>query len=255
MVRVLNVVALQLLKIPLHASPPEIGMAIYKIIYRVSKNSDPYREIKERYTENLLALYPQLQDKIISSKDSLYTALTFAALANAIDLGADHNFDFDKTISTFFHEDFEISEYSEFKKTLKTAKRILYIADNAGETVLDKLLIEQLNKPVIYAVRSNPIINDATIDDARHAGIDSIAEVISSGCDAPGTILKLCTTQFKEIFWSADMVISKGQGNYETLSDVDRPIFFLLQLKCPVVARNLRLKRRSTILILNKHDQ
>jgi len=230
-------------------------MVIYKTIYRISKNSDPYREIKERCTENLLALYPQLQDKIISSKDSLYTALTFAALANAIDLGADHNFDFNKIIRTFFHQDFEISEYNEFKKTLKKAKHILYIADNAGETVLDKLLIEQLNKPVIYAVRNKPIINDATIDDARHAGIDNIAEVISSGCDAPGTILKLCTTQFKKIFWSADMVISKGQGNYETLSDTNRPIFFLLQLKCPVVARNLRLKRKSTILITNKYGQ
>jgi uncharacterized protein with ATP-grasp and redox domains len=228
-------------------------MAIYKTIYRVSKNSDPYKEIKERCTENLLALYTQLEDNIISSKDPLYTALSFAAKANAIDLGADHNFDFNRIISTFFHHDFEISEYGEFKKILKTAKRILYIADNAGETVLDKLLIEQLQKPVIYAVRSKPIINDATIDDARHAGIDSVAEIISSGCDAPGTILKLCTTQFKKIFWTADMVISKGQGNYETLSDLKRPIFFLLQLKCPVVARNLKLKRKTTILITNKH--
>jgi uncharacterized protein with ATP-grasp and redox domains len=224
------------------------------MIYQLSNNSDPYREIKKRCTENLLALYTQLRTYIVSSKDSLYTALTFAAVANAIDLGADHNFDFNNTINALFYREFDISKYSEFKKTLKKAKRILYIADNAGETVLDKLLIEQLNKPVIYAVRSKPIINDATIDDARHAGIDSIAEVISSGCDAPGTILKLCTTQFKKNFWSADMVISKGQGNYETLSDLNRPIFFLLQLKCSVVARNLRLKRGSTILITNKHE-
>lgn len=223
------------------------------MIYQLSNNSDPYREIKERCTQKLLALYSQLQDKIISSTDPLYTALTLAALANAIDLGADHKFDFHKTINALFHQEFDISKYSEFKETLKKTKRILYIADNAGETVLDKLLIEQLNKPVIYAVRSKPIINDATIDDARHAGIDSIAEIISSGCDAPGTIIKLCTTEFKNIFWSADMVISKGQGNYETLSDLNRPIFFLLQLKCSVVARNLGLKRGSTILITNTH--
>jgi uncharacterized protein with ATP-grasp and redox domains len=156
-------------------------------------------------------------------------------------------------MDTIFDTDFDECEYDLFKESLNKAKKILYIADNAGETVLDKLLIEQIKKPVKYAVRSKPIINDATIEDANDAGIDEIAEIVSSGCDAPGTILDLCSDEFRKIYENADLIISKGQGNYETLSGQTRPIFFLLKVKCPVIARDIDIKTGSIILIKNKH--
>jgi len=224
-------------------------MIVYKAIYNVSGIPDPFREIKKTYTARLLSLYPDLKKKIVSSDDPLYTALKFAAFGNAIDLGADPDFDLEKELADLYTKDFDLCEYEAFKNALNNADKILYIADNAGETVFDRLLIEQLKKPVQYAVRSRPIINDATIEDADDAGIGEVAEIVSSGCDAPGTILKLCSEKFKKIFTETDMIISKGQGNYETLSNQNRPIFFLLKVKCPVIARHINIRAESIILI------
>ncbi len=250
---VLNTIALQLPQISLDATPPEIGMMVYKTIYHISGIQDPFREIKKKYTEHILSLYSNLKDRITSSEDPMYTALKYAGFGNAIDLGANPDFDLNRALEDLYNNDFDLCKYSAFKMALDQAHDVLYIADNAGETVLDKLLIEQIGKPVKYAVRSKPIINDATREDAQDAGIDEIAEIISSGCDAPGTILKLCSREFEEIFRDAGMVISKGQGNYETLSNQSRPIFFLLKVKCPVIARDIDIKTGSVILISNQN--
>lgn len=252
---ILNSIALQLTKVSLDSTPPEIGMVVYKTIYHISGIHDPFREIKKRYTSHLLSLYPELNERIVSSKDPLYTALKFAGFGNAIDLGADPDFDLDKELKKLHGKDFDRCEYDAFRTRLEKAKDILYIADNAGETIFDRLLIEQLNRPVKYAVRSNPIINDATVEDAEDAGVNEIAEIISSGCDAPGTILKLCSDEFHKTFNKADMIISKGQGNYETLSNTGRPIFFLLKVKCPVIARHIDIPVESIILIANKNEE
>jgi hypothetical protein len=138
-------------------------------------------------------------------------------------------------------------------KTLKKAKKILYLADNAGETIFDHLLIEELGKPVIYAVREKPVINDATKEDAYLSGIHKIAKVISSGCDAPGTILKLCSKEFLKVYKNSDLIISKGQGNYEGLSEENRPIFFLLKAKCPTIARDIGIEAGDIILLKAKN--
>ena len=114
------------------------------------------------------------------------------------------------------------------------------LADNAGEIVFDRLLIEQLPiDRVTVAVRGYPVINDATLDDAETAGLTDIVDVISNGSDAPGTLLDDCSEAFRSRFEEADLIIAKGQGNYETLAQSPRPIFFLLRVKCPVVARDL----------------
>ena len=114
--------------------------------------------------------------------------------------------------------------------------------------VFDKILIEELNKPVVYVVRDIPVINDVTYNDAVDSGIDAVAEIISSGCSAPGTILKFCNENFLELFNSSDLIISKGQGNYEGLSNVDRPMFFLLKAKCHIIANDLNVKENDIIL-------
>lgn len=224
-------------------------MMVYKTIYQITNIKDPFRAIKLRHTRELLSIYPSLQKKIKKSRDPLYTALRLAGISNAIDFVANPNFDLQKELKTMYAKDFDVCEYSAFKKTLRRAKNILYIADNAGETVFDRLLIEQLDKPITYAVRSRPIINDATKEDAMNAGIDTVATIISSGCDAPGTILKLCSKKFRSMYRNVDMVISKGQGNYETLSTQRRPIFFLLKVKCPVIARDIGIHDGSLVLI------
>lgn len=248
---VLDHIARAMPKISLQSTPPEIGMIVYKAIYQAAKNEDPFKDAKHRSTQYLLGIYQDLREQVLSSVDPLYSALKLSALGNAVDYGADPDFDMKDDILDAQETDFDVCDYAQFKSELGKAKSILFIADNAGETVMDKLLIEQLKKKVIYAVRSRPIINDATIEDAREAGIQDVADIVSSGCDAPGTILRLCSNDFLHLYNKANMVISKGQGNYETLSGEKRPIFFLLKVKCPVIAADMKIRTGNLVLMSN----
>jgi hypothetical protein len=138
----------------------------------------------------------------------------------------------------------------DLQKAIDAAKNILFLGDNAGEIVFDKLLIEQMPMDKIsYAVKGFPIINDATMEDAIDTGMTGLVKVLDNGCDAPGTILELCSEKFQEVFRQADLVIAKGQGNYETLSGVnDKDIFFLLKVKCPVIAQDLECECGSIVV-------
>ena len=247
--QILNEVSLSLPDVPFGATPPEIGREVYRIISKRTGIKDPYRKIKEKCTRQALSLYPELKKLINSSEDRLMTAIRLSIAGNVIDFGANFDFDLKKDIGTILSQDFSINHYREFCEALDKARKILYLADNAGETVFDRFLIEEINKPVIYVVRAHPIINDATREDALLAGIDKVAEIVSSGCDAPGNILKFCSDEFLKIYRSADLIISKGQGNYEGLSDEDRPIFFLLKTKCHVIARDIGIDEGSIVLM------
>jgi len=247
--QILNEVSLSLPEIRFGATPPEIGREVYRIISKRTGIKDPYRKIKEKCTHQALSLYPELKKLINSSEDRLMTAIRISIAGNIIDFGANFDFDLKKDVGTILSQDFSINHYREFCEALDKARKILYLADNAGETVFDRFLIEEINKPVIYVVRAHPIINDATREDALLAGIDKVAEIVSSGCDAPGNILKFCSDEFLKIYRSADLIISKGQGNYEGLSDEDRPIFFLLKTKCHVIARDIGIDEGSIVLM------
>jgi uncharacterized protein with ATP-grasp and redox domains len=247
--QILNEVSLAIPDVPFGATPPEIGREVYRIISEKTGVKDPYRKIKEKCTRQALSLYPELKKLINSSKDRLMTAVRISIAGNIIDFGANFGFDLKKDVETILSQDFSINHYREFCEALDRARKVLYLADNAGETVFDRLLIEEINKPVIYAVRARPIINDATQEDALLAGIDKVAEIMSSGCDAPGNILKYCSDEFLKVYRSADLIISKGQGNYEGLSDEDRPIFFLLKAKCHVIARDIGIDEGSIVLM------
>ncbi len=247
--QILNEVSLSLPEIHFGATPPEIGREVYRIISKRTGIKDPYRKIKEKCTRQALSLYPELKKLINSSEDRLMTAIRISIAGNIIDFGANFDFDLKKDVGTTLSQDFSINHYREFCEALDKARKILYLADNAGETVFDRFLIEEINKPVIYVVRARPIINDATREDALLAGIDKVAEIVSSGCDAPGNILKFCSDEFLKIYRSADLIISKGQGNYEGLSDEDRPIFFLLKAKCHVIARDIGIDEGSIVLM------
>jgi len=137
----------------------------------------------------------------------------------------------------------------EFRDAVRRAENILYLADNAGEIVLDRLLIGQLPvERVTVVVKGEPVINDATMDDAIIAGLPKIVEVIDNGSDAPGTILETCSQAFRNRFENTDLIIAKGQGNYETLSDANKNIFFILKAKCPIIARDLGCEIGEMIL-------
>jgi hypothetical protein len=244
----LDRVCLLVPKSSLDAPPPEIGREIYRIINGVIGIKDPYYNIKKEHTRYLLRLYPDLKERVVSSSDPLLSAIKLAIAGNIIDFGPNPDFDIEKEIERAFYYDFAIFDYAEFNKTLQNSFNILYLADNAGETVMDRILIEEIGKPVKYAVKEKSVINDATFEDAMDAGIHEIAEIVSTGCDAPGTVLKFCSKEFLKLYGDAKMIISKGQGNYEALSDENRPIFFLLKAKCPIIARDLGVRNGDIIL-------
>jgi uncharacterized protein with ATP-grasp and redox domains len=210
---------------------------------------DPFKEAKAQCTHQALSLYPALKDKVAESTDRLMTAIRVAIAGNVIDFGSNVAFDLDKDVQTILTQEFAINHYEDFRAELAKAKKILYIADNAGECVFDRILIEEIGKPVVYVVREKPIINDAVLEDALAAGIGDVAEIISSGTDAPGNILPLCSEKFLEVYREADFIISKGQGNYEGLSEEDRPIFFLLKAKCAVIAKHIGVTQGSIVLM------
>ncbi|MBW1955556.1 MAG: DUF89 family protein [Deltaproteobacteria bacterium] len=223
-------------------SPPVMGQRIHRIIKSLSGSDDPYKELKTHFTEYALRLYPDCKKAVGQSNAPFETALRFAAAANAIDFGAVA--EVEQPDSPVFIEQ-AMSEtlfgHAEaFQQVAGSAKKILYLGDNAGEIVFDRLLIEQLPlERVVFVVRGAPVINDATLADAVAAGITNLVTVMDSGSDAPGIVLSECSDRFRRCFDAADLVISKGQGNYETLSDVDKKIFFILKVKCRVIARHI----------------
>jgi len=246
--QVLDRIGMLVSEIPLHSSPPETGREVYKTVRQVTGVDDPFADLKVQSIKTALALYPSLKEMVEASRDRLETAVRLAIAGNVIDFGANPDFELEQDIRKVLREEPAINHYEAFKKSLEGASKILYLGDNAGETVFDKILIEVMAKPVIYAVRERPVINDATAEDAIKSGLSEVAEIVSSGSDAPGVILNRCSEQFLQRFRRADLIISKGQGNYETLSAEERPIFYLFKAKCPVIAADVGVKEGDTVI-------
>lgn len=260
--QIIDAFARRIPKVSLKSSPPEIARFGYALLKKISPKGDPYKDIKQKSNRISLRLFRKLRNKVNHSKDRLLTAVELAIAGNIIDFGVKNNLNVKAELKRILVEENKsihkksIFHYSEFKRALKRAKNILYLADNAGEVVFDRVLVEEikrfyLDKHIYYAVKEKPIINDALLEDAKACGIDKIAPVISNGTDAPGTILALCSKEFKQIYKSADMIISKGQGNFESLSNEKRPIFFLFMVKCPVVAKETGCKMGNIVLFYN----
>lgn len=234
--------------IPLHNTPPETCELIYLTISEHTGVADPYKKIKETNIAEAKQFLPYIKKMSAKFEDKLLFATKMAIAGNVIDLGVNSEFNIGKEIETNLEKDFTIDHFHDFKKAVEKAETILYLGDNAGEAVFDTILLQQLPGKAYYAVRNLPIINDVTKEDAVAAGVDKFAEIISSGCQAPGTILKHCSHHFCQIFKQADLIISKGQGNYEGLSTEKYPIFFLLKTKCSVIANDLGVPKDSIVL-------
>ncbi len=250
--RILKLVLEELKGISLDSPPPVIARSIYKIIGEVSGQKDPFREEKKRSIELCKRHEDSLKKRVEFSSNPLLEAIKISIAGNIIDFGALQSFDLEAQIKGLDQKSFAVCDIEEFREHLKFADEILYIADNAGETVFDKILIERLNKglnkKIFYATRSCPIINDATLEDARMSGLEEVSTVIESGSTTAGTVIEECNSQFRRLFDNSRMIISKGQGNFETLSDYEKPIFFLLNVKCQVVAKHLGCKEGDFVL-------
>jgi uncharacterized protein with ATP-grasp and redox domains len=220
-------------------SPPAMGQRLHRRLREVTGVEDPYRAEKDRHNEMVLRLVPEMRARLEASDDPFGLAVKLAIAGNIIDLGVSgHVADdalhlaIDQALAEPIH-----GLVDDLRRDIAAAGDILYLADNCGEIVFDRLLIEQLpTDRVTVAVRGKPILNDATMVDAETVGLTDIVPVIDSGTDAPGTLLDDCSPDFRQRFAAADLIISKGQGNFESLSDVDAPIYFLFKVKCAVVA-------------------
>jgi len=230
------------------STPPEIGDQIHRLVRQESGHEDPYRDAKNASTRQVLALVPRMTSLLAQADDPLEIAVRLSIAGNIIDLAIDRTYDLWSEVERVLAQPFAIADLPALRAALTRARQVLFLADNAGETVFDRLLIENLGVPVIYAGKGGPILNDATLDDARVAGVDRVAEVVSTGSDAPGTILARCSDTFRQLYDDADLVIAKGQANYETLSTAGDRTFFLLQTKCPVIARDAGVPVRSILL-------
>jgi uncharacterized protein with ATP-grasp and redox domains len=224
--------------------PPAVGQKIHRRLRQITGDADPYRKAKMRFNHMALEMLPELAEEVRASIDPLFHALRIAIAGNVIDLGiagSDNEDIIRKAIHNKLNEPF-FGNTEDFRTSIQEAHSILYLTDNAGEIVFDRLLIELLPvEQVTVAVRGAPVLNDATQEDAEIAGLYSLVNVIDNGSDAPGTILSDCSEDFRKAFSKSDLIIAKGQGNYETLSDTEGNIFFLLKAKCPVIASDIGL--------------
>ena len=227
-------------------SPPVIAKFYHEKIRKVLNNKDPYYEKKKLYNEKLLKEYDKFKEMINSEEDPVKNALKLAIAGNIIDFAPNHKLDMEKTIKEALAREMEIDCHKSLIENLKKSKSILYIMDNAGEIVFDRLFIETLiekniikSSHITGATRGYPVINDVTPEDAKDTGLDKIIKIINTGDNTPGVILSTSSKEFLEHFEKADLIISKGQGNFESLQETEgKLIYFLLIAKCSLIAQN-----------------
>lgn len=224
--------------------PPFVVQAIHRRLRDLTGVRDPYLAAKTRFNDLALAVLPKLRETVRGAADPLLAAARLAVAANAIDMGASSALSENDVLMALrgLPEEEPHGEWAGFLAATAGATDILYLADNAGEIAVDRLVIELLGpERVTVVVRGAPVLNDAAMDDARQVGMHELVSVIDSGSDAPGTILSDCSVAFQRRFHRADLIVAKGQGNFETLSGTRSDIAYWFKVKCPVVARQVGL--------------
>jgi len=231
-------------------SAPDCARDIQSLYRSVINDPDPFREIKRESNDTVLEMYGELEKMVGSSPDRFLTAVRLAIAGNIIDFAVHDHCDLHGTMDQVLNSDFAIDHTGRMREELRKAQRVLYIGDNAGEIVFDKLLItEMLHPGLTFSVRGAPAINDATMEDAEYVGMTGVTRVISSGYDAPTTVVSKSGDVFRRYYEDADLIISKGQGNLEGLiGEHDRRIYFLLMVKCDVIAEYLGVKKGSYVV-------
>ena len=236
-----------------YKTAPAFHEKIYTIVKRISKNADPYKEIKERDIKLALSLYKRMEELIKKSPNTLESAIKLSVIGNLLDSAIIKDAGLKEVLENEFTSNCPIWDIKDFEEDIKKAKTVLFIADNAGETVFDLFLLKELKgKKIYYSVRSNPIINDAVKEDAIASGVEKYAQIIESGSNAPGTIISKTSKEFLDLYNKADLIISKGQGNLETLTEENKDIYFLLKAKCQVIADFLNTQLGGILLYHQK---
>jgi uncharacterized protein with ATP-grasp and redox domains len=252
--RVLREVAKKLLASDWDSTPPELAHQVHSIVRRITNEEDPYKKVKRESNDLVLKLYPELKETVRKSRDPLRTAVRLAIAGNIIDFGVPQKFNLEETIREVLKKGFAIDDYEKFKEKQKDAKTLLFFVDNAGEIGLDKLLVETILEmkkleKIVFVVKGGPIINDATIEDAVYVGLDRLpnSEFLTISNGDAGTGPARSSQMVRKWIREHDLVISKGQGNYEGLSEHKR-LFFMLMAKCPIIASDINVNVGDIIL-------
>lgn len=254
--KIIQEVCAEALQINQDCSAPKFSKKMQSVVEKYYGKENPYEKIKEENFKKAEKYYMFLKMMIEGSSDKLDTAMRVAIIGNIIDFAANPNFDIEYEINRIASNNIDLSSLEKFKEDYRKAELILYIGDNYEEALFDKFLIKELlPKKIVFAVRSKPILNDITLEDAKNLEIEKLCEVIESGSTIAGTDLNECTSDFLYMYRNADMVISKGQGNYESLINETRPIYFLFKVKCDVIAARSGFEKGKGVLLYNQNGK
>ena len=237
-------------------APPYMSCLLHRIIKEQTGNPDPYKEIKKEFNQLALNLYDYLEKIVEDSPYPFEQAIRFAASANIIDFGILSEITIEqvkKALQDSINSPIKGNTAYELEAAINKAQKILYLGDNTGEIVMDKLLLTRMpREKVTYVVKGKPIINDALIEDVESVGITNLVRVIDNGVDIPGTVIELCSDNFKQEFAEADLIIAKGQGNYECLNEYKgKKMFFIFRVKCTTVASIVNCSKDDIVLKMN----
>ncbi len=237
-----------------YSQPNKLATEVNQYIKRETKCEDAYFKQKEISNEIALSLIPNINE-ILKTNDSLETYVKLAIVGNILDFGAyDINADFKRLIEDNLNKNLSINDVDELEKALKVHDEALYLVDNSGEIVFDRLLIEKIKEydvNVIVGVKSSPIVNDACEKEALDAGLDELAEITTLGCDSGGIVQEMFSDDFRKLFGESKLIISKGMANYEGLTEMNlgnKDVFALLCSKCNPISKNLGVDITSLVL-------
>ena len=238
---------------------------IVRTINRIQKEMFGYNKdfthVKSHFNELMLEKAPFVREKVSQSQDSLKLAIQYAMTGNYIDFGAMNNVDEEqlgKLLDQASDNHVDEEEYISLKADIEKARSIVYLTDNCGEIVMDKLLIEEIQKQnpnaqITVIVRGKPILNDVTMEDAIQVGLTEIVNVIGNGSEIAGTYLEDISEEAKNVIDDADVILAKGQGNFETLRMCGKNIYYIFMCKCEMFAKRFQVPRYYGMLINDKN--
>lgn len=242
---------------PLSASAPELVDEISKIQKSVFGFSEDFDEVKKYFNALMMEFEDEIQKEIDLAEDPLKLAVCYAMTGNYIDFGAMKNVDIEKLrelLAVSGSIDVDENELSHLKSDLETANKLVFLTDNCGEIVLDKLLLSTIkslypNIEINVIVRGEPVLNDATMEDAVQIGLPDLFMVSPNGSSIAGTCLHKISDDAKNRIDNADIIIAKGQGNFETLRYCERNVYYIFMCKCEMFAKRFCVPRFSGMLL------
>ncbi len=251
--KILNSVMEYLQDVPPDTSPPQISHHIHRLVRESTGIEDPYEQIKLDYDVRGLNLMPVIRQKINQADDPFEAAVRYAIAGTVLDVGEDVEGDsLERELESAPDAEFGINHLSDLKRDLSIADRVLYLAENAGEIAFDRLLVEAIQQrfrvEITFVVRDQPVLNSATLEDARYVGLEPLVHLITNESDAPTTILDSVKGHTKKYLETSDVILSKGQWHYEALSESDLNIYYMFKARCGVITTDMKTKLNSYIL-------